>query len=118
MPSSKTPSLKKPSSNTNGTGKSNGRAPKRFDEMSSKQLLRALHAFEQGDFSVSDTVNARQLLKALRAYKRGNLRYACQKIKSGSPVKSPRPLMIVCLVMKRYSKNFLESDTQQANKAS
>jgi CheY-like chemotaxis protein len=43
-----------------------------FSNLSPTQLLKALRAFDHGDFAVADTVNARQLLKALRAYNSGN----------------------------------------------
>ena len=50
-----------------------------------KQLLAAFRAFEQGDFSVADTLNQRNLLKALRKYEAGDFSVRLPEDQIGIP---------------------------------
>ena len=70
-------------SNGNGQGTERGAGAARFDDISSRQILKALKAFEQGDYSVTDTVNARQLLKVLRCFKRGQFKVRLPEDQTG-----------------------------------
>ncbi|MFW7379582.1 MAG: hypothetical protein ACOH5I_12285 [Oligoflexus sp.] len=64
--------LKSRNSKRKTTTKRTGAHAADMEGFSPMQLMQAIKAFEQGDFSVADTVNARQLLGALRAYEAGD----------------------------------------------
>ena len=54
-----------------------------YSDSQVRKLMQALQAFEQGDFSVTDTLNSRQLLQTLRAYRRGNFSIRLPEDKTG-----------------------------------